>query len=534
MNETIDAVDQNQKRVKAVTATESAIIFGNNKLSIEQINDLAQRKAVVKLNSTPEFRAAIDQGADFIKQLLREDGVIYGVTTGYGDSVTTQVPLQDIQELPLHLTRFHGCGLGNIFSAEQTRAILAARLASLCQGYSGVSWALLQQLELLLQRDILPRIPEEGSVGASGDLTPLSYVAAALIGEREVLYQETIHPTEKVFQTLGIQPITLQPKEGLAVMNGTAVMTALACLAFNRADYLTRLCSRITSLCSIALQGNSAHFDERLFSVKPHPGQNQIASWIRDDLNHQEHPRNSRRLQDRYSIRCAPHIIGALKDAMPWMRGIIETELNSANDNPIIDGAGQHVLHGGHFYGGHIAMVMDTMKTGVANLADLMDRQMALLMDNKFNNGLPNNLSASAEHRKPLNHGFKAVQIGISAWTAEALKLTMPASVFSRSTECHNQDKVSMGTIAARDCLRILELTEQVAAASLMAATQAVTLRIRQQQLDQSSLSDNIRTTLQQVFEHFELVSEDRPLEHELRHFVELIQTQHWSTYCNQ
>lgn len=516
-----------------MTETNTAIIFGNSQLSIEQICQLAEGHCRATLNPAPDFKQKIDQGANFIKDLLREDGVIYGVTTGYGDSVTTQIPLSAVHELPLHLTRFHGCGLGNIFSAAHTRAILATRLTSLSKGYSGVSWALLKQLELLLDKDILPRIPEEGSVGASGDLTPLSYVAATLIGEREVLYQGRVQPTAQVFKALGIQPITLQPKEGLAVMNGTAVMTALACLAFKRADYLTKLCSRITSLCSIALQGNSAHFDELLFSVKPHPGQNQVASWIREDLNHYKHPRNSDRLQDRYSIRCAPHIIGALKDAMPWMRQTIETELNSANDNPIIDGAGQHVLHGGHFYGGHIAMVMDTMKTGVANLADLMDRQMALLVDSKFNNGLPNNLSAASEHRKPLNHGFKAVQIGVSAWTAEALKLTMPASVFSRSTECHNQDKVSMGTIAARDCLRILELTEQVAAASLMAASQAVTLRIKQNQLDQSSLSDGVSSTLEQVFEHFELVGEDRPLEHELRHFVALIQKQHWSTYAN-
>ena len=439
-----------------MTITNSTITFGDSPLTIEHITALARGHASAKLNQAPNFKAKIDQGANFLKDLLQEDGVIYGVTTGYGDSVTVQVPLANVHELPLHLTRFHGCGLGQIFSAQQTRAILASRLASLAQGYSGVSWSLLQQLNLLLENDILPRIPEEGSVGASGDLTPLSYVAAALIGERDVIYQGAVRPTKEVYQELGITPITLQPKEGLAVMNGTAVMTALACLAYERADYLIQLCSRITSLCSIALQGNSAHFDELLFAVKPHPGQNQVAAWIRDDLNHHKHPRNSSRIQDRYSIRCAPHIIGALKDAMPWMRQVIETELNSANDNPIIDGAGQHVLHGGHFYGGHIAMVMDTMKTGVANLADLMDRQMALLMDCKFNNGLPNNLSAATSERKPLNHGFKAVQIGISAWTAEALKLTMPASVFSRSTECHNQDKVSMGTIAARDCLRIL------------------------------------------------------------------------------
>lgn len=514
-----------------MTTTSSAITFGKGKITIEDINALAKGQATACLNPAADFKDKIQQGADFLKDLLQEDGVIYGVTTGYGDSVTEQVPLSSVHELPLHLTRFHGCGMGDIFSVEQTRAILGARLASLTQGYSGVSWQLLEQLEVLLQKDIMPRIPQEGSVGASGDLTPLSYVAAALIGERDVMYQGKTLPTADVFKSLGIEPIKLQPKEGLAVMNGTAVMTALACLAYQRAEYLIELCSRITALCSIALQGNSAHFDDILFNAKPHPGQNQIAAWIRDDLNHHSHPRNSSRLQDRYSIRCAPHIIGAVKDSMPWIRQMIETELNSANDNPIIDGAGQHVLHGGHFYGGHIAMVMDTLKTGIANLADLMDRQMALLMDRKFNNGLPNNLSAADASRKPINHGFKAVQIGISAWTAEALKNTMPASVFSRSTECHNQDKVSMGTIAARDCLRILELTEQVAAASLMASVQAVQLRINHNELEPDSLSHSIAKTLDEVFQHFSLLDEDRPLEQELRHFVELIQQQHWSTY---
>ena len=172
-------------------------------------------------------------------------------------------------------------------------------------------------------------------------------------------------------------------------------------------------------------------------------------------------------------------MIGVLADALPFFRTSIENELNSANDNPLIDGDEEHVMHGGHFYGGHIAMAMDSMKTAVANLADLLDRQLAQLVDSKFNGGLPSNLSGAPEERQMINHGFKAVQIGVSAWTAEALKQTMPASVFSRSTECHNQDKVSMGTIAARDCLRVLELTEQVAAALVLATAQAAELRFR-------------------------------------------------------
>lgn len=507
------------------------ITFGENKITIEDVVSIAQSNKQVQLNKSDSFRTKVNSGAEFLDRLLKEDGVIYGVTTGYGDSCTVNVPLDKVEELPLNLTRFHGCGLGEMFDQEQGRAILATRLASLCQGYSGVRWKLLEQIETLLNKNIVPVIPQEGSVGASGDLTPLSYVAAALVGERDVYFDNQIHRTTELFGRLGIEPIKLRPKEGLAIMNGTAVMTALACMAYSRAEYLTRLCARITAISSLALQGNSNHFDDILFSVKPHPGQNQIAEWIRKDLHHDHHPRNSSRLQDRYSIRCAPHVIGVLRDSLPWMKQMIEIELNSANDNPIVDGSGEHVLHGGHFYGGHIAMVMDSMKNCVANLADLLDRQMALLMDNKFNHGLPDNLSAADKDRKMLNHGFKAVQIGASAWTAEALKNTMPASVFSRSTECHNQDKVSMGTIAARDCLRVLQLTEQVAAAALMSSTQGLHIRLMNNELEESSLADSIRKTHNEVFEKFELLTEDRPLDTDLRHFVQLIQSQAWSTY---
>ncbi|GLO61998.1 histidine ammonia-lyase [Vibrio sp. MACH09] len=508
------------------------ITFGAERLTIENVVAISQG-ATASLNDTVEYRQKIDRGVAFLERLLKEDGVIYGVTTGYGDSCTVAIPPELVDELPLHLTRFHGCGLGEILTKEQSRAVLATRLCSLSQGVSGVSHELLEQIVTLINRDIAPRIPQEGSVGASGDLTPLSYLAAVLIGERDVIYNDTICSTEEVFKQLDIAPIKLKPKEGLALMNGTSVMTALACLAYKRAEYLCQLCTKITAMVSLGIQGNDFHFDQGLFAVKPHPGQQKIAQWLREDLRSERPPSNSDRLQDRYSLRCAPHVIGVVQDSLPWLRQLIENELNSANDNPIIDGDNERVLHGGHFYGGHIAMAMDTLKTGVANLADLLDRQMAQLMDYKFNNGLPFNLTGATGERKPINHGFKAVQIGISAWTAEALKQTMPASVFSRSTECHNQDKVSMGTIAARDCLRVLELTEQVTAASLLAATQALEIRKAQQQLDDAHLSDNIKAIREQVLSEFSLLVEDRPLEGDLRHFVQRIQQRHWSLYSD-
>ncbi|MGF1755269.1 aromatic amino acid ammonia-lyase [Vibrio makurazakiensis] len=512
------------------TTQKNNITFGAERLTIEDVVAISQG-ASASMNQDPEFTGKIDRGVAFLERLLKEEGVIYGVTTGYGDSCTVAIPPELVDELPLHLTRFHGCGLGEILDHEQARAVLATRLCSLSQGVSGVTHDLLNQIVTLINHDISPRIPQEGSVGASGDLTPLSYLAAALIGERDVIYKGEVRPTAEVFSELNIEPIKLKPKEGLALMNGTSVMTALACIAYKRAEYLSQLSTKITAMVSVGMHGNDFHFDETLFAVKPHPGQQQVAAWLRDDLQAERPPRNSDRLQDRYSLRCAPHVIGVVQDSLPWLRQMIENELNSANDNPIIDGDNERVLHGGHFYGGHIAMAMDTLKTAVANLADLLDRQMAQLMDYKFNNGLPFNLTGAEGERKPINHGFKAVQIGISAWTAEALKHTMPASVFSRSTECHNQDKVSMGTIAARDCLRVLELTEQVAAASLLASTQAIELRKRHKELDEHHMSDNLKQIRDAVLEDFEFVVEDRPLEADLRHFIAEIRAQRWPLY---
>jgi histidine ammonia-lyase len=507
--------------------SKTTIVFNGELITIEDVCKLANQQAQAELSTQSDFVKRIDKGAQFIDKLLSEQGYVYGVTTGFGDSCSVSVPSHLVDELAKNLYTFHGCGLGDNFDAEQTRAILATRLTSLARGYSGVRYLLLQQLASLLSHDILPLIPQEGSVGASGDLTPLSYVAAVLAGEREVLYQGQKLATKDVFAQLNIQPLTLKPKEGLAIMNGTAVMTGLACLAYQRAAYLSQLSTRITSLVSVALKGNAHHFDEKLFTVKPHPGQNLVAERIRLDLQVAGNQTNDdARLQDRYSLRCAPHVIGVLEDSLPWLRQFIETELNSANDNPIIDAENECVLHGGHFYGGHIAFAMDSLKNAVANIADLLDRQMAQLMDPKFNNGLTANLSGATGDGKMINHGFKALQIAVSAWTAEALKLTMPASVFSRSTECHNQDKVSMGTIAARDCIRILELSEQVAAAALIAAVQGVELRA-----SGNKLSPSLQETIKQVRQRSPFLANDRALDKELREFLTSIRQQHWLLY---
>ncbi|HIQ43835.1 MAG TPA: aromatic amino acid lyase [Pseudomonas oleovorans] len=505
------------------------VIFGERHLNIEDIVALSQRQARASLQDDAAYREKIAKGARFLDTLLDKEGVIYGVTTGYGDSCVVAVPLHQVEALPKHLFTFHGCGLGKLLDAASTRAVLAARLQSLCHGVSGVRVELLERLQAFIEQDVLPLIPEEGSVGASGDLTPLSYVAATLAGEREVLYKGERRSAADVHRELGWTPLTLRPKEALALMNGTAVMTALACLAYARADYLLKLATRITALNVIALEGNPEHFDERLFAAKPHPGQTQVAAWIRQDLAVEAPLPPLHRLQDRYSIRCAPHVLGVLADSLGLLRQFIEIELNSANDNPLFDAETERTLHGGHFYGGHIAFAMDSLKNLVGNVADLLDRQLALLVDSRYNHGLPSNLSGAPAATAMINHGFKAVQIGASAWTAEALKNTLPASVFSRSTECHNQDKVSMGTIAARDALRSLELTEQVAAATLLAANQGVWLRERAGKRD---IPAPLAAMREQLAGDFPPVIEDRALEGELRLCLERIRNQHWRLYA--
>jgi len=512
----------------SIDSTHGAVVFNGQRLNIEDVVAIAGQGRAAQLGRDAAFIDRIERGASFLDRLLREDGVVYGVTTGYGDSCTVSIPADLVAELPHHLYTYHGIGAGRFLSPEETRAVLVARLNSLVQGVSGVSVGLLQQIEQFLVHDVLPLIPAEGSVGASGDLTPLSYVAAALCGERDVLWEGKVLPAADVLPRVGLQPLRLRPKEALALMNGTSVMTGLACLAWARAERLVRLATRVTACNVWAADGNAHHFDETLFALKPHAGPQWVAGHLRADLDCDRPARNEQRLQDRYSLRCAPHVIGVLQDALPWLRQLIENELNSANDNPLIDPDGERVLHGGHFYGGHIAMAMDTLKTAVANVADLLDRQLALLVDSKFNHGLPANLSGAHGPRAAINHGLKALQISVSAWTAEALKQTMPASVFSRSTECHNQDKVSMGTIAARDALRVLELTEQVVAAMLIAARQGMALR---QRIASLSLPPALQGFFDQLSARIRLVEEDRALDRELLGLLSEIREGGWEPY---
>ena len=301
-------------------------------------------------------------------------------------------------------------------------------------------------------------------------------------------------------------------------MNGTSIMAGLTCLGFARAERLARAAALLTATALEAMGSQRAHFDARLAQAKPHPGQVQCAAWIREALGVGEIPEaRGGRIQERYSIRCAPHVIGVLLDALAMCRPVLEIEINGASDNPLIDPETGDVLHGGNFYGGHVAMVADTLKTQVANLADLLDRQLVLLNDPAQNGGLPENLVAVVGEERYAHHGFKAMEITASALTAEALKLSMPASVFSRSTEGHNQDKVSMGSIAALDFQHIAELTERVAAIHLIASAQAVELR------GPGEVAPRVRALYERVRAHIAPTLRDRPMDRDIEVARELV-----------
>lgn len=460
---------------KEIPAPSQIREIGAVKLRINDLFRMARGEVQISLSSDAKDR--IQHCADVMSRLHDQGEAIYGVTTSVGGSVGTHVPKKYAAELSRNVLRMHGCGFGRKLDELETSAVLVVRLCSLAHGMSGIRLEVAERLIEFLALGILPEIPSEGSVGASGDLTPLSYVAAVLVGEREALFHGESRPALEILGELGLPPLRLEAKEALALMNGTSVSTALACLSWVRAKRLVRLASSVAAATSLAIDGNAIHFDDRIHAAKPHPGQRAVAKWIREDMAGMPEPTASSRLQDRYSVRCAPHILGVLVDTLRWSEEMLEIELNGVSDNPVIDVEREEILHGGNFYGGHVAQACDSLKVAVANAACLLDRQVMLLCNPAENGGLPGDLVGVEGPEACAHNGFKAASIAASSMAAEAMKLSMPASVFSRSTELHNQDKVPMATTAARDLIRVTELAEQVLSVALLAACQALDLR---------------------------------------------------------
>ncbi|MCL4469349.1 MAG: aromatic amino acid ammonia-lyase [Deltaproteobacteria bacterium] len=461
-------------------SSRKTIVIGENDITLDQVTDIARDNARVVISSKRDFVNKMKQSQKMLQHALEVDVPIYGVTTGYGAACGNRIKKHNTEELGNNLIKYHGCGTGDPLGIEETRASIVCRLACFARGHSGVSIDLLQAMADLLNKGITPIVPSLGSVGASGDLTPMSYIAACLSGDRDALYKGHRMKSSKAFSLAGLSPYRFLPKEPLGMMNGTSVMTGIAVLNLSKSRVIADAALAATALSLHALMGHERHFHPTVTDSKPHPGQQLAGERLRNLLSCTDCPQESGKeddLQDPYSIRCAPQILGVAYDAFEWIEQWVGREVNSSNDNPLSDGDNGEIFMGGNFYGGHIVYAMDALKSALASVADMADRQMALLVDKRYNRGLPANLVKVTGDKQALNHGFKGMQITASALTAEALKNTMPAASFSRSTESHNQDKVSMGTIAARDAAWQCELVGRAVAVHLMAAVQACELR---------------------------------------------------------
>lgn len=476
-----------------------AITVKGEDLTIENVWNVAFNNEKINLPEDKEFWDTLAASRKFLEEYIATGVPTYGVTTDFGDSCHNQISVEKAGELQRDICTYHGIGLGPKFDRETGRAVVLARLnGNVKGGHSAIRPELAKMMVTMLNKDIIPVIPQLGSVGASGDLTPLSYLAAAIMGERDVYYKGKIVPAMKAFNAEGIKPLPIEAKEGLALMNGTSVMTAVASIAWKKAERLAKISDFLTAVTSEITKGKDTPFVAKVSEIKNHKGQCESAAYVYDiikdskrvfryedflrtqieKLDGKDFIAQQNKIQDRYSIRCAPQINGVYRDTLRFARDLITEELNSANDNPLVDIEAGRLYNTGNFYGGHICAACDYMRTALANISDLSDKQAEVIIDGKFN-GLTENLIpyTPADHpRAGLRLGFKAAQITISAIRGEVMSYCFPISLTSQPTEALNQDKVSMGTISARKFNEQIELVYLQFATHLLAAMQAVDL----------------------------------------------------------
>ncbi len=471
------------------------VCVDGNSLKIEDIYNVCFRDYKVDFVNDEGFFLKLKKSRDFLEDYLKKGYPVYGVTTGFGDSCDNQINHEKSERLQRSLVNFHGIGLGDYFSKDEAKAVTLVRLNSNIKGYSAIRIELAELMKEFINRDIAPCIPELGSVGASGDLTPLSYLAATLMGERKVYYKDKIEDASVAFENENLTPIKLQAKEGLALMNGTSVMTAIAALNWYQIQKLVNISDYITGATVEILKGNDIPYRDKVSEIKNHPGQLESARYITKVLSdskrvvhyeklldkigtidNKHYKKHTIKIQDRYSLRCSPQINGVVRDTLNFTKIWIENEINSSNDNPLIDYENNVIYNSGNFYGGHICAACDYMRTSLANISDLSDKQAELIIDAKFNN-LTENLIPKMEETSEnsgLFHGFKAAQISMSALCSEINFLSNPVSVHSRPTEALNQDKVSLGTISARKLREVVDLLFRQYSIHLLAIMQAV------------------------------------------------------------
>lgn len=447
-----------------------AVILDGVHLTLEQVLEVAEGRANVKIS--PSVKKKMEQSRNFIEKALRQGEKIYGVTTGFGLLSDQVVDRSQIEDLQRNLIRSHSVGVGPLFDEVTVRAIMLLRANVLAMGYSGVRVDVVSRLVEMINNGVHPLIPEQGSVGASGDLAPLAHLTSVLIGEGEAVFQEKIMPGKKAMEKAGVPVLTLKAKEGLALVNGTQVMTAVGLLALLRAERLCKVADIVGACTLDALKGSLSAFDPDIQRVRPFPGQIAVSENFRKLGRKSEIAESHKfcsKIQDAYSLRCIPQVHGAVRDALTYVRRTLEVEVNSATDNPLIFAEKEKILNCGNFHGEPVAFALDLLGIAIAELGGISERRIEKLI-NPALSGLPAFLTPEGG----LHSGLMMVQVSAAALASENKVLAHPASVDSIPTSADKEDHVSMGTIAARKARDIVNNVEQILAMELLCATQGL------------------------------------------------------------
>jgi histidine ammonia-lyase len=481
-----------------------ALEIGKIKLKLEDVFQVAAKNEKVKLS--PHAKMRIKKAHDYLIKRSKSGEVIYGVNTGFGILSNVKVEDKDLAQLQLNLLRSHAVGTGEPLSREKVRAMVLLRASTLTQGHSGVSLRLVEALLDLINHDITPWIPEQGSVGASGDLSPLAHLALVLIGEGRAYVNGKLISGKKALELKKLKPVVLRPKEGLALINGTQFMAALATFAILEAERLFRVANISSAMTLEALRGTTTAFDPKIHAVRPHPGQIEVAKILRELLDHPEKSEiaNSHadcgRVQDPYSLRCIPQVHGATLETIRFVRETVEREINSVTDNPLVFPKEGEILSGGNFHGQYLALGMDYLSIAMAEIGSISEQRIEKLV-----NPAISDLPAFLMNKSGINSGFMIVQVAAASIVSENKTLCHPASVDTIPTSADKEDHVSMGAWAARKCLMVLKNVDRVLSMELLAATQGVDLLAP---MKTSSKLEKVRKEIRKKVPFFE---EDAP-----------------------
>src|SRR5438105_8449605 len=446
--------------------------LGGQQLTLEEVARVARGEESVSLAASARGRMEASRGV--VERIVAESRVVYGVNTGFGKLSDVTVPAEELRELQLNLVRSHACGVGRPLSEEETRAMILLRANVLALGFSGARTVVVETLLSLLGRAVHPVIPEIGSVGASGDFAPLSHLALCSVGEGEAFYGGERLPGGEALRRAGIEPLALEAKEGLALLNGTQALTAVGALALERALRLARTADVSGAMSLEGLKGTPGAFDERIHRARPHRGQTEVAAHLRELLRDSEirasHLEGDPRVQDAYSLRCMPQVHGAARDALMHARAAVEVETGAATDNPLVFAETGEVISGGNFHGAPLALAFAYACIALVHLGNIVERRVDRLVNPDKNEGLP----AFLTPRAGVESGYMVTQIVAVALLNECKVLANPATTDNLPTDGGKEDHVSMGMTAAVKLRRVVERVERVVAVELLAAAEGL------------------------------------------------------------